>query len=62
MNQGEREADRHADGASAVLHRVRNGDSVSLTGLRRGDWLEVSQGGWVRELDVRYDRASVVFR
>ena len=49
-------------GSSAVLHRVRNGDSVSLTGLRRGDWLEVSQGGWVRELEVRYDRASVVFR
>jgi len=56
------EVREHADGASAVLHRVRNGDSVSLTGLRRGDWLEVSQGGWVRELEVRYDRASVVFR
>jgi hypothetical protein len=56
------EVREHADGSSAVLHRVRNGDSVSLTGLRRGDWLEVSQGGWVRELEVRYDRARVVFR
>lgn len=56
------EVREHADGASAVLHRVRNGDSVHLTGLRRGDWLEVSQGGWVREFDVRYDRAGVVFR
>ncbi|MCS5699732.1 hypothetical protein NZK32_11865 [Cyanobium sp. FGCU-52] len=56
------EVREHADGASAVLHRVRNGDSVSLTGVRRGDWLEVSQGGWVREIEVRYDSGRVVFR
>ncbi len=52
----------YADGSSAVLHRVRNGDSVSLTGLRRGEWLELSQGGWVREIEVRYDSGRVVFR
>ncbi len=56
------EVREHADGSSAVLHRVRNGDSVSLTGLRRGEWLEVSQGGWVREIEVRYDSGRVVFR
>lgn len=56
------EVRQHADGASAVLHRVRNGDSVSLTGVRRGDWLEVSQGGWVREIEVRYDSGRVAFR
>jgi hypothetical protein len=53
---------QQADSGSALLHRVRNGDSLGLSGLRRGDWLELSQGGWVRERDLRYDRASVVFR
>ena len=56
------EVREHADGSSAVLHRVRNGDSVSLTGVRRGEWLELSQGGWVREIEVRYDSGRVVFR
>ncbi|MFM7395319.1 MAG: hypothetical protein ACKO22_13365, partial [Cyanobium sp.] len=36
------EVREYADGSSAVLHRVRNGDNVSLTGLRRGEWLELS--------------------
>jgi hypothetical protein len=56
------EVREYADGSSAVLHRVRNGDNVSLTGLRRGEWLELSQGGWVREIEVRYDSGRVVFR
>ncbi|MFN5118275.1 MAG: SH3 domain-containing protein [Cyanobacteriota bacterium] len=49
------------DALSTVLRRVRNGDSVGLTGHRRGDWLEVAQGGWVRDAEVRYDRANVRF-
>ncbi|MEB3166118.1 MAG: SH3 domain-containing protein [Cyanobacteriota bacterium] len=49
---------QQADSGSAVLHRVRNGDSLSLSGLRRGEWLELSQGGWVRERDLRHDRGS----
>jgi hypothetical protein len=40
---------------------VRNGENVQLTGHRRNDWLEVANGGWVRDIDVRYDRTTVRF-
>jgi len=51
----------HHDLTATVLRRVRNGDSIALTGVRRGDWLEVVNGGWVLDNDVRYDRATVRF-
>jgi hypothetical protein len=51
----------HNDLTATVLRRVRNGDSIALTGIRRGDWLEVVNGGWVLDNDVRYDRATVRF-
>ena len=58
---GNLEVREHADISSAVLRRVRNGDTVYLTGHRRNDWLEVANGGWVRDIDVRYDRSTVRF-
>ena len=60
-HDGQLEVREHADIASNVLRRVRNGDSVQLTGHRRHDWLEVAGGGWVRDIDVRYDRTAVRF-
>ncbi|HYP03156.1 MAG TPA: SH3 domain-containing protein [Cyanobium sp.] len=65
-HDGQVEVREHADITSPILRRVRNGDSIQLTGHRRNDWLEVvntgvSQGGWVRDLDVRYDRTTVRF-
>jgi hypothetical protein len=60
-HDGQLEVREHADIASGVLRRVRNGDSVQLTGHRRNDWLEVANGGWVRDIDVRYDRTAVRF-
>lgn len=58
---GTLEVREHADYASTILRRVRNGDSVQVTGVRRGDWLEVVQGGWVREDQLRYDRTAIRF-
>jgi hypothetical protein len=49
------------DITSSILRRVRNGDTVLLTGHRRQDWLEVVNGGWVRDIDLRYDRSTVRF-
>ena len=60
-HDGQLEVREHADVNSAVLRRVRNGENVQLTGHRRNDWLEVSNGGWVRDIDVRYDRTTVRF-
>jgi len=60
-HDGQLEVREHADINSAVLRRVRNGENVQLTGHRRNDWLEVSNGGWVRDIDVRYDRTTVRF-
>lgn len=65
-HDGQVEVREHADITSPILRRVRNGDSIQLTGHRRNDWLEVahtgvSHGGWVRDLDVRYDRTTVRF-
>jgi hypothetical protein len=60
-HDGQLEVREHADISSAVLRRVRNGDTVYLTGHRRNDWLEVANGGWVRDIDVRYDRSTVRF-
>ena len=60
-HDGQLEVREHADVNSAVLRRVRNGDNVQLTGHRRNDWLEVANGGWVRDIDVRYDRTTVRF-
>jgi hypothetical protein len=60
-HDGQVEVREHADVNSAVLRRVRNGENVQLTGHRRNDWLEVTNGGWVRDIDVRYDRTTVRF-
>jgi len=60
-HDGQLEVREHADVNSAVLRRVRNGENVQLTGHRRNDWLEVASGGWVRDIDVRYDRTTVRF-
>ena len=60
-HDGQLEVREHADIVSPILRRVRNGDSVQLTGHRRNDWLEVANGGWVRDIDVRYDRNTVRF-
>jgi hypothetical protein len=60
-HDGQLEVREHADINSAVLRRIRNGDNVQLTGHRRNDWLEVANGGWVRDIDVRYDRTAVRF-
>ena len=60
-HDGQLEVREHADINSAVLRRVRNGENVQLTGHRRNDWLEVANGGWVRDIDVRYDRTTVRF-
>lgn len=60
-HDGQLEVREHADVNSAVLRRVRNGENVQLTGHRRNDWLEVANSGWVRDIDVRYDRTTVRF-
>ena len=60
-HDGQLEVREHADINSSVLRRVRNGENVQLTGHRRNDWLEVANGGWVRDIDVRYDRTTVRF-
>jgi hypothetical protein len=60
-HDGQLEVREHTDINSAVLRRVRNGENVQLTGHRRNDWLEVANGGWVRDIDVRYDRTTVRF-
>jgi hypothetical protein len=60
-HDGQLEVRENADVNSAVLRRVRNGENVQLTGHRRNDWLEVASGGWVRDIDVRYDRTTVRF-
>ncbi len=60
-HDGQLEVREHSDVNSAVLRRVRNGENVQLTGHRRNDWLEVANGGWVRDIDVRYDRTTVRF-
>ena len=60
-HDGQLEVREHADVNSPVLRRVRNGENVQLTGHRRHDWLEVANGGWVRDIDVRYDRTAVRF-
>ncbi|MFM7266478.1 MAG: hypothetical protein ACKOZW_12990 [Cyanobium sp.] len=48
-----------ADDTSLVRRRFRNGDTISLTGRRAEEWLEVDGGGWVCEADVRFDRAGI---
>jgi hypothetical protein len=54
----------HADSHSRVMRQVRNGETFEITGVRRRDsanveWLEVSNGGWVRDSETRYDRNIV---
>lgn len=58
---GQLEVHERADIATAILRRVRNGERLALTGHRIHDWLEVATGGWVRDIDVRYDRNMVRF-
>ncbi len=48
-----------ANDSSQVRRRFRNGDTISLTGRRAEEWLEVDGGGWVREADVHWDRAGI---
>jgi hypothetical protein len=60
-HDGELEVRDRADISSAILRRVRNGERIALTGHRIHDWLEVASGGWVRDIDVRYDRSTVRF-
>jgi hypothetical protein len=60
------EVRENADLSSRVLRQIRNGDTFQLTGVRRRDssnveWLEVHNGGWVRDAEVRYDRNVVRF-
>ncbi|MGA1302797.1 MAG: SH3 domain-containing protein [Cyanobium sp.] len=60
------EVREQADLGSRVLRQIRNGDTFQLTGIRRRDasnveWLEVNNGGWVRDAEVRYDRNVVRF-
>lgn len=57
---GDVEVHELAELTSPVLRRFRNGESIHLTGHRRGDWLEVVNGGWVRDPDLRYDRNTVL--
>lgn len=60
-HDGELEVRDRADIGSSILRRVRNGERIALTGHRIHDWLEVASGGWVRDIDVRYDRSVVRF-
>jgi len=55
------EVRERADIASSVLRRLPNGENLLLTGHRLHDWLQVASGGWVRDIDVRYDRNVVRF-
>jgi hypothetical protein len=48
-----------ANDSSQVRRRFRNGDTISLTGRRAEEWLEVDGGGWVREADVHWDRSGI---
>lgn len=48
-----------ADGASRLRRHIANREQVSLTGRRSNDWLEVDGGGWVRDADLHYNRATV---
>ena len=61
---GVMEVREHADLNSRVLRQLRNGETFEITGVRRRDsaneeWLEVSNGGWVRDGETRYDRNNV---
>lgn len=60
-HEGELAVHERADIATRTLRRVRNGERLQLTGHRLNDWLEVVNGGWVRDIDVRYDRNGVRF-
>jgi hypothetical protein len=60
-HDGQLEVRVQPDITSGIQRRVRNGDTVLLTGHRRNDWLEVVNGGWVRDIDLRYDRSTVRF-
>lgn len=60
-HDGQLEVRDQPDITAGILRRVRNGDTVQLTGHRRHDWLEVVNGGWVRDIDLRYDRTAVRF-
>lgn len=58
------EVREHADSNARVLRQLRNGETFQITGVRRRDanhveWLEVSNGGWVRDGETRYDRNIV---
>jgi hypothetical protein len=60
-HDGQLEVREQPDITAGILRRVRNGDTLQLTGHRRHDWLEVVNGGWVRDIDLRYDRTAVRF-
>jgi hypothetical protein len=48
-----------ADATSLVRRRFHNGATISLTGRRSEEWLEVDGGGWVHEADVQVVRAAM---
>jgi hypothetical protein len=53
---GSLEGHEQPDRTSLVLKKVVNGDSIRRTGARRNDWLEVANGRWVWDVDVRDNR------
>jgi hypothetical protein len=60
------EVREHPDLGARVLRQYRNGETFQITGVRRRDsanveWLEVHNGGWVRDGETRYDRNIVRF-
>lgn len=46
---------------ASVKRRVRNGDSMMLSGRRNGEWLETTGGAWVREPKLSHDPSVVRF-
>lgn len=48
-----------ADATSLVRRDVSNGQALSLTGRRSGDWLEVDGGGWVNEHDIHQRKVNL---
>jgi hypothetical protein len=48
-----------ADSSSLVRKDVPNGQQLSLTGRRSGEWLEVDGGGWVQERNIHQRKVNL---
>jgi len=48
-----------ADSSSLVRKDVPNGQQLSLTGRRSGEWLEVDGGGWVQERNLHQRKVNL---